>query len=597
VVGLALDSDTAGEALPDCRGAGIAVHRVATVLAARLAHAGHDNEGSNAALNGGEVLVETLVSRGVEAAFFVPGGTYVTVLEALSRKPNAIRSIATRLESSAVFAAETYAALARRPACVFVSRAPGATNAAIGIHTAMQASRPLVLFVANIPRGLKQREAFQEIDYQGMYGPVAKAVFDVQSFADIPRVTARALDLAVTGRPGPVVVSISKDVLDGETGEPALPPAYRAPLAGPDPAALEQVVALLDEARHPLILAGEMIAWEGGHAALAALAEASGAGVLGAYRQQDVLDNTHPAWLGQLTLNRTAHIEEAMASCDLLLSLGCRMDSVTTGDYAPLPAGQALVMVHPEPTVFAAWQPRVAMASHTVSVMQALAGRVRAPDAARLGWRDALHQAEVAGADPAAIAVHGEVNLAQVIRHFQRNVPEDTILISDAGTFGRWLHRFHVHRHPDTSLGPVSGAMGYGVPGGIGAAVAQPGRTAVVWVGDGGFLMTGHEAAVIVQEQLPVKIMVCDNSAWGSILIHQQKRFPGWDFATRLRSPDFATLAKGYGMPAFSVPRTDAFPEALAQAMAVDGPALVHLHLDARDISPYAGAALAGAKD
>ena len=166
-------------------------------------------------------------------------------------------------------------------------------------------------------------------------------------------------------------------------------------------------------------------------------------------------------------------------------------------------------------------------------------------------------------------------------------LPADTIMVSDAGTFGRWIHRYYPHTQPRTSLGPVSGAMGFGVPGGIGAAVACPGQPVFVWVGDGGFLMTGNEAAAIVQEELPVKIIVCDNSAWGSIMTHQNKRFPGWDFGTRLTSPNFAALAEGYGMSAFSVTRTSEFEPALKAALAIDGPALLHLHLDLRDISPF----------
>ena len=548
-------------------------------------------------LNGGEILVQTLISRQVDTVFFVPGGTYTTVLRALSANANAVRAVATRLESSAVFAAEAYAAVRAKPACVFVSRAPGATNAAIGIHTAMQASRPVVLFVANIPRALEQREAFQEIDYQAMYAPIAKAVFDVQSFHDVARVTARALDLAITGRPGPVVVSVSKDILDGETGEVPIPAPYRAPRGGPEAGALEAAVAMLDRARRPLLLAGEGVASEGEHAALERLAQASGAGVLAAYRQQDVFDNTHGAWIGQLTLNRTAHITRALTECDLLLVLGSRLDSVTTADYTPFAPGQQRIMVHPEASLFAQWQPDVAMLAHTGPAMRALSERVAAPDAARLAWRAELNAAERASASVGELHIHGDVNLAQVIAHFQRTVGEDAILVSDAGTFGRWLQRYYRHTRPRTSLGPVSGAMGYGVPGGLGASVAAPDARVFVWVGDGGFLMTGHECAAIVQEQLPVKIIVCDNAAWGSILVHQNRRFQGWDFGTRLRSPDFTAMALAYGMQAFRVASTAAFADALHGAMQHPGPALIHLLLDARDVSPYSGAALADAKD
>lgn len=540
----------------------------------------------NPSMNGGEVLLATLRSRAIDTIFYVAGGTYITVLEALSRQ-NTIRAIGTRLESSAVFAAEAYASIARKPACVFVSRAPGATNASIGIHTAMQSSRPLVLFVANIPQAMKQREAFQEIDYRLMYAPIAKAVFDVNSFEELSHVTARALDLAVSGRPGPIVVSVSRDILDGPTGAPPIPRPAAPVRAGPDEAGLAAAVSLIDQAAHPVVIAGEMIDFENAHRELQAFAEQTGAGVMAAYRQQDVFSNDHPAWLGQLGLNRSEHGERALEACDLLIAIGTRFDSVTTDDYTMLRDGQKLIMVYPDAAVFSQWQPDVALVAHTRSTLNALTERTAPPDAQRLAWRDAAHQAERAFGEPADLAVHGAVNMAGVIEAFKAQVGQEAILVADAGTFGRWIQRFYRYTQPDTSLGPVSGAMGYGVPGGIGAAVAAPNRPVFVWVGDGGFLMTGQEAAVIVQEQLPIKIIVCDNSAWGSILVSEQKRFPGLDYGTILRSPDFTTLGEGYGMTTFRVETTDEFAGALAGAMATPGPALIHLKLDSRDVSPF----------
>ncbi|MFT5389965.1 MAG: acetolactate synthase-1/2/3 large subunit, partial [Gammaproteobacteria bacterium] len=257
-------------------------------------------------MNGGEVLLETLRSRGIDTIFYVAGGTFITVLEALSRQ-NTIRAVGTRLESSAVFAAEAYSALQRKPACVFVSRAPGATNASIGIHTAMQASRPVVLFIANIPQAVKQREAFQEIDYRLMYAPIAKAVFDVNSFDELAPVTARALDLSVSGRPGPVVVSVSRDILDGPTGEPTIPRATAPVRAGPEASALDAAVSLINQAKRPIIIAGEMVDFENAHRELTQFADNTGVGVMAAYRQQATFSNEHPAWFGQLSLNRSEH--------------------------------------------------------------------------------------------------------------------------------------------------------------------------------------------------------------------------------------------------------------------------------------------------
>ncbi|MBT6274026.1 MAG: thiamine pyrophosphate-binding protein, partial [Chromatiales bacterium] len=246
-------------------------------------------------MNGGEVLVETLASRGVETALFVAGGTFITVMEALSRS-NRIRGVPVRLESSATFAAEAYASMARRPAAVFVTRAPGAANATIGIHNAMQSSRPMVLFVAGIPGPLKGREAFQEIDYNLMYRPIAKAVFEVHSIDELASVTARAIDLSTSGRPGPVVVSVGRDVLDGPEVEGNIPAVAARVVSAAPASALDALAEKLNQAKHPLILAGEMVAYEGAHGALERLADASGAGVLVAYRQQDLLRNDHPGF-------------------------------------------------------------------------------------------------------------------------------------------------------------------------------------------------------------------------------------------------------------------------------------------------------------
>ena len=543
-------------------------------------------------MNGGEVLVATLLSRGVDTVFFVPGGTLTTVMKALSDNRNRIRAVGTRLESSAGFAADAYAAIRGKPACVLVGRAPGATNAAIGVHNAMQASRPMVLFIGDIPRAHKQREAFQEVDYRQMFAPVAKAVFDVNSLDVLAEIAARAIDLSMAGRPGPVVVSVSRDIFDGPTGEPAIPRPVQPPRLGVDASAVTEAARLLDAAEHPILIAGEMVGFERATDALVALAEASGAGVMAAYRQQDCFPNDHPAYMGHLALNRPPYLMDALAQSDMLLSVGSRFDSVTTGDYKMIRRDQRLVMIHPDPAVFAQWQADIAMAAPCGAALAALKDALRAaPSRERLGWRDRVHAAELAFAEPGEIAAHGEVDMGRVVQTFRAMVPPETVVAADAGTFGRWLHRYCRFNHPATNLGPVSGSMGYGVPAGLGAAVADPSRPVVVWAGDGGFLMTGHEMAVLAQENLPVKVIVCDNAAWGSILVSQGKRFPEWQYGTLLRSPDFAMLGRGYGVSSFTVAATAEFAPALAAAMAHEGPALIHLKLDARDVSPFTGSA------
>jgi acetolactate synthase-1/2/3 large subunit len=543
-------------------------------------------------MNGGEVVVETLLSRGVDTLFFVPGSTNITILECLSRNQNKIRSVPTRLESSAGFAADAYAAIRKKPAGVICSRAPGAANASIGIHNAMQASRPVVLFISNIPRPLKGREAFQEVNYQLMYEPIAKAVFDVNSFHEVADVVARAIDLSVSGRPGPVVVAISKDILDGETGERRIPKAPAPVRLGPDPDAVQEAARLIEASKHPIVIGGEIVNFENGSSELERFAEATGAGVMSAYRQQGCIPADHPAHFGHLSLNRLPYQEEALTDCDLLINMGNRFDSISVADYTMIRPDQKLIMVYPDPSVFSQWQADVAMGSHTVPAMKAIAGALKSkPPKARLAWRDAIHAKEAAFAQPGEIQVRGDIDMAKVIAHFNAKMPENAIMVSDAGTFGRWISRYYRFNLPDTDLAPVSGSMGYGVPGGLGAQVANPDAPVFVWVGDGGFLMTGNECAVIAQEELPVKILVCDNSCWGSIYVGQRKRFEDWDFGTRLKSPDFAGLGRAFGMEAWTVRKTEEFPDALAGMLATDGPAMIHLVQDLRDVTPFTGSA------
>jgi len=284
-------------------------------------------------MHGGEIVVETWLSRGVDTVFFVPGGTNVTVLEALSRNQNKIRSVPTRLESSAVFAADAYSAIRKKPACVVCSRAPGATNASIGIHTAMQASRPVVLFITNIPRRMKGREAFQEINYHEMYAPIAKAVIDVNSLDELAGDVARALDISVSGRPGPVVVAISKDILDEKADDPLIPKPAAPVRVGPDPLAVDRAARLIESSKHPIILAGEMVGFESANEELEKFADATGAGVLTAYRQQDSIRADHPSHFGHLSINRLPFQEQALKESDLMIAVGSRLDSVTTADY------------------------------------------------------------------------------------------------------------------------------------------------------------------------------------------------------------------------------------------------------------------------
>ncbi|MET4702174.1 acetolactate synthase-1/2/3 large subunit [Constrictibacter sp. MBR-5] len=542
-------------------------------------------------MKGGEALVETLLAWGVDIAFSVPGESYLPVLAALQQAQNRIRLITPRHEGGVTFAAAAYGRIARRPAVCFVSRGPGATNASIGVHTAMQDSIPLVLFIGNVPTGSLGKEAFQEIDYHRMYGAIAKGVLEPQHARQVPEVTARALTLASTGRPGPVIVIMPKDISDGDTGDAPIPQPGPKPSAGCDAAAAAEIAGLLAAAKRPILLAGELVSVEAASAELVALAEACGAPVIATYRQEDTYPNDHAAYAGHIEIDRVPFQTDAFAACDLIVAVGCRLDGITTRDFSLIRPDQKLVHIFPDWDVLSRWRSTVAVAANLKPTLAAVTAAVSGTAPAdRVAWRDGLHAAQLDFVKADAVAVNGPVNLAKVVEAVDALAPEESVILCDSGTFARWVHRFYRFTRPHTQAGPMSGAMGYAVPGAIGTCLAKPDAPSIAFVGDGGFLMTGQELTTAVQHGLPVKVVLCDNNAWGSILVSQQRAYgtPG-EFGTRLQSPDFAAVARGYGMPAWRVEKTADFEAAFREALAHPGPTLIHLLLDSRDVSPFSG--------
>jgi acetolactate synthase I/II/III large subunit len=538
-------------------------------------------------MTGGDALVATLLAHDVRQAFCVPGESFLAVLEALRRERQRIRLVVTRHESGATFAAEAYGKLARHPAAVFVTRGPGATNGAIGIHTAAQDSTPLVLFIGHVPTSAKGRESFQEIDYHRMYGPIAKAVFEPVSAAHVAEFTARAIRLAVAGRPGPTVVVLPEDVTEGDAGPVSIPAAPPRPRSAPPPDVVARTAALLAAARCPIVISGEMVAFDDATDALVRVAERSGAAVVTAWRRQDTFPNDHRAYAGHFGIGRAPFQREAWAQCDLVIAAGTRLDDITTEEFTLLRDDQRLVQIHPDPAVLARARSTVAIAADTATVLSALADAIEtAPPPARLEWRERLHTAFLAFTTAGQVPVHGAVDPARVVEAVAALLPPEAVITNDAGNFAGWVHRYYPFTRPATQAAPSSGAMGYAVPGALGAALAHPDRPVVAFVGDGGFLMTGQELVTAVQEALPIKVVLGDNSAYGTIAMHQVKRI-GMEalFGVHLVSPDFAAVARGYGAAAFTVEKTAECSDAFAAALRHSGPALVHVKTDLQDIS------------
>lgn len=539
-------------------------------------------------MNGGEALVRTLVKHGVEVAFNVPGESYLTVLEELRRQRERIRLVLTRHESSCTFAADAYAKGAGKPAAAFVTRGPGAANAAIGLHAAKQDSTPLVLFIGHVPTREMGREAFQEIDYPTAFKPLTKGVIEVLRPQDCAPAAADALAMAVDGRPGPVAVVLPEDVTEGEAGAVALPaPRPRTPHL-PGRAAVAEAARLIEGAARPIVIGGELIGREHAHGALAAFAERTGAGVVATFRRQDILPPDHPANLGQLGLSLAPYQKAFWAECDLVVIAGARPDGVSLQDYRLLRQDQSVIHVYPDRAAFAQTAPRVALDSDVLPALAALS-EAGGGGAARRAWRARHHAAYRAfmapGGETRARCV-GAVDMAEIVRVLGERLPAESTVVNDSGAFASWLHRHYPYRAPYSQIAASVGAMGYGMPGALGARLARPDVPVVAMIGDGGFLMTGQEIVTAVQQNLAIVVIVCDNGAYGSIAAHQYRRGgPEALYGTVMNSPDFAALARAYGAAAWTVRETAGFAPALDAALALTGrPGLIHLETDMRDL-------------
>ncbi|MEO6407580.1 MAG: thiamine pyrophosphate-binding protein [Burkholderiaceae bacterium] len=545
----------------------------------------------------GHALVEALIEQGVTTAFGVPGESYLAVLDGLHEHRERIRFIACRQEGGAAFMAEAQGKLTGRPGICFVTRGPGATNAAIGVHTAFQDSTPLILFVGQVASDQRDREAFQELDYRQMFGPgtlgMAKWVGEIHSADRVPEYISRAFHTALQGRPGPVVLVLPEDMLTTLTAAPVLPRVEPA-LAWPAPGALRQVRSLLLEARQPFVIVGGS-GWDAAACeAMQRFAEGWDLPVGCAFRFQDLFDNRHPNYAGDVGIAPSAALAKRISEADLILAVGPRLGEMTTCGYtllqAPRPR-QKLIHVHAGPEELG----RVYAADLMLQSAMACAAKALetlAPPHA-IGWSEWTRSAN---ADYEANHTASQVeplDMAEVVKTVQRLVPRDAVMTNGAGNFAGWLHRYYryggLQHGGRTQLAPTSGAMGYGVPAAIAAALLYPDRTVVNIAGDGDFLMNGQELATATgygagRGKGRLVSIVVDNGTYGTIRMHQERDYPGRVSGSDLYNPDFVALARAYGWNADRVEATAEFEPALRAALDAGRPALLHLKLDA-DVS------------
>jgi acetolactate synthase-1/2/3 large subunit len=535
---------------------------------------------------GGHLVARALHRHGVDTVFCVPGESYLDVMDGLYDLADDIALVSCRHENGAANMAEAYGKLTGRPGVCMVTRGPGACNASIGVHTAFQDSTPMVLLVGQVQRPHLGREAFQEVDYRRMFGALAKWVTQVDDPGRIPEVMAQAFQTALSGRPGPVVVALPEDMLRESSGAADAGP-YDIEAAHPDPGAMERLHHILGDAQRPVVIIGGGGWTDAARSDIVAFAEVNGLPVCCSFRRHDLFDNNHPGFIGELGIAPGPALLRHIAEADVLLVVGARLGEMTTQGYTlidvPRPR-QAFVHVHPSADELGrVFEPSLAIHAGIPEFARAAAALARVDGSRWHDWTSAARAAYEENASPADYG--GDLDLGRVMAVLQERLPGNAIVTVDAGNFSGWVQRFLTFGNGRRLLGSTAGAMGYGVPAAVAAKIADPERTVVACVGDGGFGMTGQELATAVMAGVDPVILVFNNAMYGTIRMHQERHFSGRVIGTDLANPDFAALARAFGAHGEAVERTGDFAPALERALKSGTAALIELRMDPDVIS------------
>lgn len=539
----------------------------------------------------GHLLVDCLLAQGVTHAFGVPGESYLAVLDGLHARQDRIQFVTCRQEGGAAFMAEAHGKLTGRPGVCMVTRGPGATNASIGVHTAFQDSTPMVLLVGDVASDCRDREAFQEVDYASFFGPstkgFAKRVERIDEADRVPEYVARAFATAMNGRPGPVVLVLPEDMLTRMTAAQPLP-RVEAVQAWSDPGSLRTLREMLLKSERPLVIAGGG-GWTPQSAqALQRFAENWKLPVGNAFRFQDTFDNHHPLYAGDVGIGLNPKLAARVKASDLIIAIGPRLGEMTTGTYtlleAPRPK-QKLVHIHSS----AEELNRVYQADLAINATMNAAARslevLTAPvSVAWEAWTTSANEDYLENLKPTPSAnLPGDIDMPAIVGMLQKHLPADAVLTNGAGNFASWVHRFFQHhglvKGHKTQLAPTVGAMGYGVPAGIAAAITT-GRVAFTIAGDGDFLMNGQELATAVQHGAKSIIVLLNNGMYGTIRMHQEREYPTHQSGSSLNNPDFAALARAYGYAGVRITRTADFEAELLAALARKEGTVIEVTLD-----------------
>jgi acetolactate synthase-1/2/3 large subunit len=535
---------------------------------------------------GGRILVDQLIAQGVERLTCVPGESYLAVLDALHDA--SIDVLVCRNEGGAAMMADAYGKLTGRPGICFVTRGPGATNASCGVHIAAQDSTPMILFIGQVARHMREREAFQEVNYKQFFGGMAKWVVEVDDPVRFPELIARAFRVAMQGRPGPVVVALPEDVLV-EKAEVADAARVEPVEIWPGPPQIAELTTLLAAALHPLVLLGGSRWTDEARQNVITWSERFGLPVATSFRRAPLFPTDHPNYAGDVGIGPNPKLADRVRNADLLIMVGARFSEMPSSSYSlmeiPTPR-QKLVHVFPaaeelgrmyQPTLAIQATPgpfAAAVAAVSGSPRDTIVEEAAAAHVEYLQWSETPRQ------------LPGAFQYGEAIVWLRERLPADAIICNGAGNFTTWIHRYYRFRNLGTQLAPTSGTMGYGPPASVLAKRQFPDRIVVALAGDGDFLMNGQEFATAVQYDIPVIMVVLDNSMYGTIRMHQERHYPGRVSATRLRNPDFAALGRDFGGFGERVERTEDFAPAFERALASGQPAILHCIVDPQALTP-----------
>jgi acetolactate synthase I/II/III large subunit len=535
--------------------------------------------------SGAQHLVGALLANGATHGFCVPGESYLAVLDALVDARDDFKLVTCRHEAAAANMAEAHGKLSGSPGIAFVTRGPGATHASIGVHTAFQDSTPMILFIGQVARDQRDREAFQEVDYRRFFAPLAKWVEEIDDAARVPEYVNRAFAIAMNGRPGPVVLSLPEDML-ADVVEAVTLPAARKVDAAPTAACMASLQHRLDTAENPLLLLGGSGWTPDAIADVTRFVETFDMPVATSFRAKDLMDNRHRCYAGDVGIAPNPKLAARVREADLLIVCGPRLGEMTTSGYSlltpPLPT-QQLVHIHPGAE-------ELGRVYYSALPIQASMPEMATALATLLPHRNFTAQAATAHDDYIQwIMPHGDgkgVNLSKIWAYLDSVLPHDAIVTNGAGNYASWLHRYYQHKSWKTQLAPTSGAMGYGVPAAIAAKIICPERMVVAVAGDGCFMMAAPELATAVHHQANIIVLVINNSQYGTIRMHQARDYPGRQSATCLTNPDFVAFAKSFGFAAWRVEQTDDFADVFATAQNSGQPALIEIITHGDDIAP-----------